>query len=282
MTPEFHFPSDIKLESNPLLEAWLEIRWQLEPLREDGPPQLAKDPHFAFALGMFYEGVKNPYAYREDLASSQAPDGFLPHIVRHQFRPGENEWPILQLGPGVATVNFAGAYTWSTFSETALYLRSKLLQAYAEAELESEMVALRYRNGVPFESGSNDLLRFIQQNLNTGIELPSHIPGPVGSKAWPTSANVVFTFDLSEPKGTGTLGLMTGELRRTDPDTGQGRSDKMLMWQLDVVSGGDDAPAIGEEEPFGHWLTSAHAVVHEWFFSLIDGPLRETYETELE
>jgi hypothetical protein len=48
-TPKFHFPLEIKLESNPLIEAWLEIRWQLE---RDNITQLMRDPGFPFALGI--------------------------------------------------------------------------------------------------------------------------------------------------------------------------------------------------------------------------------------
>lgn len=274
MKKEFHFPSEIKLESNPLLEAWLEIRWQLE---RDNMTQSMRDPGFPFALGVFFNSVKEEFEYREELPVSLAPEDMLPYVVRHRFRPGKDEWPLLQLGPGVATVNFTEPYTWDLFEEKALYLRRKLLEAYGVMELKPQLVALRYRNGESFEYGSNNLLDFFNEDFNTSITLPAHIPGFVGSVTWPTSANIFFTFDLLEPKGTGTLRLGTGSRQRTDR-TNQEITEQMVMWQLEVASGGNDAPALSEEDEFAHWLSSAHAVIHEWFFSLIDGCLFEKYK----
>lgn len=273
---KFHFDPEISLESNPLLEAWLEIRWQLEL---DNTTQLIRDPGFPFALGVFYNSVKDQFGYKKELEASRAPEDMLPYVVRHCFRPSKGTWPLLQLGPGVATVNFTEPYTWDLFKEKALYLREKLVDAYDKTELKAQTVAVRYRNGVPFEYGSNNLLDFFNQNLNTSVTLSAHIPGSVSSTTWPTSANIFLTFDLLEPKGTGTLRLGTGGRQRKD-ETSQEITEQMLIWQLEVASGGNDAPALNEEDEFAHWLTSAHAVIHEWFFSLIDGPLFKKYKGE--
>jgi len=280
MPSKFHFPSEIRLESKPLLEAWLEIRWQLE--QGDDSPHFMRDPGFPFALGVFYNSIKGQFGYRKDLEASRAPQDMLPYIVRHRFSRGQGEWPLLQLGPGVATVNFTDSYTWDQFRETALYLREELLDAYGKTELKSQEIALRYRNGVPFEYSSNDLLGFLKQNLNTSITLPSHIPGPVSSAPWPTSANIILTFDLLQPRGMGTLQFPTGIRRQKDPETSREITEEMLMWQLSVTSRDNDAPALDDEDEFTHWLTSAHAVIHEWFFSLIDGTLFRKYAGQVE
>jgi hypothetical protein len=90
--PNPHFPTDIDLKRSPLAEAWLEIRWKLEPV---GPPQIMRDPGFPFALGTFYRGVKERFSYQEPLPASQTPLEMLPHVVRYRFRPGEGQWPLL-------------------------------------------------------------------------------------------------------------------------------------------------------------------------------------------
>lgn len=276
---KFHFPLEIELETNPLLEAWLEIRWQLE---HSDIPGLSRDPNFPFALGVFFSNVENEFGYREPLGPSRAPEDMLPYVVRYRFRPGKGKWPLLQLGPGVATVNFTKPYTWDLFRQTALYLRDKLVYAYGGTELKVETITLRYRNGEPFEYSSNNLLDFLKQNLNASIVLPDHIPGFVSSTTRPTSANIFLTFDLLEPKGTGTLRFATGSREREDPETNQRIRDEMLMWQLEVASGGNDAPALNDENEFAHWLTLAHAVIHEWFLSLIVGSLFKKYKGEVE
>ena len=119
---DFKFPANIKLNNPPLVEAWLEIRWKLEQF---GPaPGLLRDPAFPFALGILNSNIKNRFSFRTDLAASAAPQDMLPYVVRHKYRPEEDGWPIIQLGPGVATANFTSPYTWSDFRELSLFLRS--------------------------------------------------------------------------------------------------------------------------------------------------------------
>jgi uncharacterized protein (TIGR04255 family) len=271
----FQFPTDINLEHPPLAEAWLDIRWQLEP--SAGGPQFLRDPNFPFALGTFYESVKDRFSYREDLEASQAPQDMLPHVVRHRFRASKNEWPLLQLGPGVASVNFTEPYTWKDFEEAALYLQSKLSDAYSESELVTKTITLRYRNTEPFNYSSRNLLAFLQENLNTSLTLPAYIPGPTGFTDLPTSANIVLTFNLSEPKGTGTLRLAAGTRKQGVLPSDLGEVE-VVIWQLEVTSEGSNAPKIASEDQFISWLNSAHAILHEWFFSLIDGPLLARYK----
>ncbi len=270
-----HFPSDIKLKSSPLIEAWLEIHWKLQ---RDPTAGFLRDPGFPFALGVFYSSVKDDFEYKKDLDASRAPEEMLPHLVRHQFRPGEEQWPLLQLGPGVATVNFAEHYTWQDFLQRALYLRSRLLNAYGETALEAEKLVLRYRNGVALEPESKDLLDYFEKNLNTVVTLPAHIPGPIGARDWPVEANILFKYNLLKPRGVGTLRLVTGNRKRTDQMSKQETKEGLLVWQLGVESDISAAPDLKDEDVFTEWLNLSHAVIHEWFFSLIEGPLRKKYE----
>jgi uncharacterized protein (TIGR04255 family) len=273
MSPKFNFPPDIKLKNNPLIEAWLEIRWQLVP---GDVANFMRDPGFPFALGAFYKNIKNEFGYREDLEASHAPDEMLPYVVRHRFRPDKDKWPVLQLGPGVASVNFVDSYSWNAFSDLALYLREKLLDAYGETELKTQAVTLRYRNGEPFEYSSNNLLDFLRQNLNTSIALPVRIPGSVSSLPWPTSINVNSTFELIEPKGTGAVRFGTGKRGIVS----ESKKDELLIWELEVSSRNPDAPNLNEKTEFVNWLTLAHSVIHEWFFSMVEGPLFRKYKDE--
>lgn len=276
LVPEFYFPQDIELKSNPLLEAWLEIRWQLE----SGPvTNLQRDPDFPFALGAFFSSVRDEFPHKKDLGvSNVVPLEMAPYVVRHQFWASQDKWPLLQLGPGVATVNFSRPYTWDLFQERALYLREKLLDAYGDKELETQSLALRYRNGVPFDYASNDLLEFFSRNLNTSLTLPEHIPGPTSNTAWPSTAMIRLTFDLATPPGTGVLQLGTANRQRPDPRARQPVTERLLLWQLEVESVAPQVADLNLEDDFSHWLASAHAVTHEWFFSLISGPLYNEYK----
>ncbi len=277
---KFHFPSEIKLERNPLVEAWLDIRWELEPSELSDLPRSRIDPGFPFALGVFYEGIKDQFGVREPLPATNVPVEMLPYVVRYRFRVSPDGWPLLQLGPGVATVNFTRPYTWEDLKEKALYLREKLLHAYGETKLQLQSLSLRYRNAVPFDHETNDLLAFLSRNLYISVTTPPHVPGKIASTDSPSEVNLVLVYDLLDPVGKGSLRFVTGEETSQDSESDQSATKPVLVFELAVQSQGDDVPELAAKDAFEQWLTSAHAVIHEWFFALIEGPLRHKYESE--
>lgn len=275
ISSKFHFPLNIQLASSPLAEAWLDIRWELET---GSSPNIARDPRFPFALGKFYDSVKERFGYQRSLDANRAPIDMLPHVVRYQFRPSEEGWPLLQLGPGVASVNFTDPYTWEDFKDAALYLRSKLVEAYGVPEPNIEKVILKYRNVEPFDYNSENLLGFLRNNLNTSLSIPSHIPGETSSTNLPKRANIELAFDLVGPKGVGILQVSTGTKRQEKSGVEQLAEQEVVIWHLTVMSEGGSAPQISDEEQFSSWLDSAHSVTHEWFFALIEGSLFKKYK----
>jgi uncharacterized protein (TIGR04255 family) len=279
-TFDFHFPPDIELKNVPLLEAWLEIRWRLQSM---GKPGLLRDPDFPFALGVFYQEIRDEFGYKKDLEASRAPEELFPYVVRHRFQPARGEWPVLQLGPGVATVNYTKDYTWKSFREKAQYLRDKLLKAYGEEGLEFESINLRYRNAEAFDSASSNLLRFLEQQLNVSVQLPPHIPGSIGTSKGPSRANLELTYGLHESIGRGKLKFATSTYRgRTQEENQEEVKNETLIWELSVYSKDNNAFDMMNPKTFIGWLDSAHGVIHDWFFSLIEGNLRDKYEKETE
>lgn len=270
----FHFPSDITLGTSPLVETWLDLRWQLQRGSQEG---FFLDPQFPLALGTFYQSVRERFGYQESLPSSTAPLELLPHVVRYRFRPAPDKWPLLQLGPGVATVNFTRPYSWREFKEAALYLRAKLTTSY-EIGLRPHGISLQYRNAVPCSYSSGDLLAFLKGKLNTAIKLPPHIPGPVGAPDVPVNMDIAFTYNLERPRGTGIIQCFTGT-KRSETEDHQETGTEHLLFELRVMSQEDGVPDYTDQAQFEDWLESAHAVIHEWFFSLIAGPLFDEYHS---
>lgn len=266
---QFHYPTEIKLKNNSLIEAWLEIRWEL---KETDVPGFLVDPQYPFALGIFFESVKDTFGFVEELPSIKAPEGFLPYAVQHRFRVTKDGWPILQLGPGVASVNFTTPYSWTLFKKKAQYLRSKLINAYKASGLNTLGIFLRYRNSFPYEYSSENLLIFLEEKLNTTISLPEFIPGSFIKKPIPSNSNILFTYDLSAPKGMGKIQIGTGHAGKANAEE-DSKSKEVIIVELEVGSVNQDAPDITIESNFIDWLELSHSVIHEWFFSLIDGDL---------
>lgn len=269
-----YFPQNIELKSSPLVEAWLEVRWKIS--KED-QPGFGTDERYPFALGPFYESIKARFPHAEDREASRAPIDLLPHVVRHQFRVSKNGSPMLQLGPGVASANYIKEYTWKDFKKTAEYLRAKLLDAYS-GELTAELLALRYRNAIPFEYSSENLLSYLKEYLNTEIVLPRFLPGKLSDSEFPATANVTFSFTLPYPKGIGSVTIASGFKKDADAETKEIKQSEHLLFELEVISKENIESLLKDRAAFADWLTASHTIIHEWFFSLIDGRLRREFE----
>lgn len=264
----FRFPKDVSLEKSPLIEAWIEFRWKLEKGRLE---HTLIDENYPFALGIFYNNVKDRFGYHEKLQTSDAPEGLLPHIVQHRFRVKENKWPVLQLGPGVASANFVEGYTWEKFYDTIIYLRQNLLEAYRN-DLNINGLFLRYRNGFPFDYESKNPLLFLKNNLNVSVSLPKHIPGSISSFTHPIDSHIGFMYKLEHPCGFGKISINSGTSILPDESV-----QKILVLELEVSSTDSDAIQLDKNQELEEWLSSAHSAIHEWFMSFIDGPLYEEF-----
>ena len=265
--PMFHFPQEIELEDNPLVEAWLEIKWTLE---KSEFPEFLIDKTFPFALGIFNNNVKEKYPYLEELNSSKAPEGMLPYVPQYRFRTKPNDWPLLQLGPGIATVNFAKQYNWLNFKKEALYLQQELLSAYSPSNIDINSIILKYRNVYPAEYSKGELLEFLSSKLNINITLPKYIPGDIAELKIPTTANLVFNFEINDPTSIGVIRILTG---KNSQKFGSVEKDtELIIWELEIIAKHEKVPSFNNDD-FSNWLEKAHAVVHEWFFSMIDGDI---------
>lgn len=278
--PNFHYPPGLKLTNHkPMVEAWLEIRWKLENGSPQHVPQ--RDPQFAFALGRFRDKVSDEFTYSKSLETIHLPEEMTPYIVRYQFWKAQGDWPVLQIGPGIATVNFLTYDSWSDFREMARFLRTHLIAAYERDGIETESIALRYRDAESFQYSESDVLEFLHGNLRTSLNLPEYIPGDVGRRKHPAGIDLRLSYDLAFPPGKGSVRLATGTLSSVHGEQLNKAPSEVIVLELEVVSSGDHVPDIHKDDEFDSWLEAAHDVLHEWFFSFIDeGPLWKKYGVE--
>ena len=258
MPDDFHFSEDIPLTNPPLMEAWLEVRWRLDQDR---------DAQFPFALGVFKESIKEKFDNVTALEQAKIPIEMVPHMVRFRFSMGEQKFPMIQLGPGVASMNYSSPYSWETFKDEAEFLRGKLNAAYDHSLLIEKLV-LRYRNIIDFDYINEDLFVFLNNQLNFSMSLPSQIPGSVASVSWPRGLETTFEYELKKPVGKGIIRINTAKHNVNEK--------RVMMLQLEVLSPGGETWIT--EDAFTTWLEDAHNVVHEWFFALVDGSLLDKYK----
>lgn len=250
------------LKNKPLVEAIFEIRWRLQ----QKAPGLAVDPHYRLLLGRLFDRLSTEYREHEQLDSANVPDEMIGHVVQHRFRVAPNSWPLVQLGPGILTINDTDKYKWEDFQVRITDVKSKLYEAYPKpADLVVENLILRYIDAVEFDYQSSDVLQFLRDKLKIRVELPTDLFQSTDVEAIPSSCQLHQMFKSNTPPGVIELRLATGL-----------RSDKpSLIWETILHSAGADIPDMSTE--FQKWLTDAHRLVNDWFFKMIDGELRERF-----
>jgi uncharacterized protein (TIGR04255 family) len=254
----------------PLGEAILEVRWGLQPMAgapgSEGFPGI--DPGYPLSVGRLYDRIRTRFPEMEKLPASAAPDEFTPYMVKYRFRRERGGWPCVQLGPGVATVNFTkDDYTWNAFRATVLQFLPDLSAAYASSrgDLTATSVMLRYVNAVLFDAKRDDVMRFVSDKLHLTWSLPAEIASdPRRAHSFWEGATQI-NIPLAKPAGVALLQVGTG-IHNSAP---------AVIWDLRLTSSGADVPPLGAD--FRSWLEKAHEVIEDWFFALIRGELEESF-----
>lgn len=248
------------LPNKPLFEAILELRWHVP---DEG------DPHYNLFPGRLYDSVVEEYPIHEPLPTSSVPQQTAQQIAQHRFRIQENGWPLIQVGPGVVTLNDTTGYTWTDFGERAKKLVQSIFCAYPKPEeLRVTRLLLRYIDAVEVDYAKEDVFHFLGDKLKTNIVIPPalFVDVPVGK------APIGFIFHTAFPvtSPTGTISLRFATSTHQDKPT--------LVWEIAVVSQGSNLPSL--PDGFGEWVESAHALTDDWFFKLIEGELERGFAGE--
>jgi len=99
-------------------------------------PGVFKDPHYQILIGTLYGKLREAgYSFHEPLQTSNIPDEMVPYIVQHRFRPYQEQWPLVQIGSGILTLNDTIHYSWSDFSGRIRDLVESFFVVYPKPDL---------------------------------------------------------------------------------------------------------------------------------------------------
>lgn len=251
------------LKNKPLVEAILEFRWVLSA--QQGPG-IQTDPHYRLLLGRFSERAQTDYPFHEPLPTSQIPDGMVAHIVQHRFRVSEGAWPLVQIGPGIITVNDTAGYTWTDFQKRCERAVSQLFDAHpARADFRVQDLTLRYIDAVAFDFNTESIFAFLQGKMKTTVALPDSLFNDTKVRQNPSAFNWQASFIHDDPGGIVTIRFATGQRENTPS----------LIWETLVQSTGEHLPTLPDQ--FAQWLDAAHDITDDWFFKLIEGELERRF-----
>ncbi len=247
-----------ELKNKPLVEAILEVRWQLQGT----PPGPQVDPHYKLLLGRLFDRMHEDYPEYEQLPIANFPDEMVGHVVQHRFRVAASSWPLIQIGPGVFTVNSTADYRWQDFRPRVLSAIEMLYDAHPKVEdLKITNIILRYIDAVDFDYSTENIFIFLREKLKLNISLPSNLFSGSEVEDKPNDLIAQFSFRIGKPRGMINLRFATGQK--------QDRS--ALIWETTVVSLPDDLPEM--PKGFAKWIDAAHELIDDWFFKMIEGEL---------
>lgn len=261
------------LKNKPLVEAILEIRWHLrQSIKVQGPAQAmrpALDPHYRLLLARLFDRFQNEYPVHEQLPTASIPDEMVAQVVQHRFRSAKADWPLVQVGPGVFTVNDTHRYTWTDFQQRTKEAVVRLYDAYPNvAEFHIQSLVLRYIDAVEYNYRDENAFAFLSDKMKVGISLPDALFHSTGVGSRPRSFSWQATFECSKPPGSLHVSFATG----------QKEEEPAILWETTVQSVGDDLPNM--PDGFPNWIDAAHEITDDWFFKLIEGELERRFQGE--
>lgn len=150
-----------KLPNAPLVEVIFEIRWDSK-----SPEELDK---YAYLVGDLWASVKDRFKHREQLIQAVLPVESYIGLPAHRFWAKKNTYPLLQVGPGVLTINTLGdEYDWALFSKEVQYGADNFLKNFQLVNNEVKLL-LQYIDFIPFDFEQRNVIDFVRSNLNTHI-----------------------------------------------------------------------------------------------------------------
>ena len=252
-----------KLTHPPLVEAILEVRWQLQ----EQAPGIAIDPKYKLLVGRLYDRLSDDYPFHEPLPTASMPDEMLGYVVQHRFRSAEGAWPLVQVGPGLLTLNDTRDYTWKAFETKSRKLVGELYSAYPDASsaLRISNLQLRYIDAITFDFEAADVQQFLERNLKITLAFSPDLFTDIPVKPAPKSLNAMFEFSTENPPGTLRIRLTRGKHQDSDA----------LILEMVLIS--ENADALDMPTGFAGWLDAAHNVIHDTFFRMIKGDLEDQF-----
>lgn len=248
----------LKLPKAPLQEVIFEVRWELDISQETN--QLY-DSNFDTAVGLMRLNVKTEFpVYKQKFPPGlQFPIGFLSYQTMYQYWSGENKWPVLQLGPGIFTVNDTEAnYEWfNNYYPLIKKALSWLKESYNQ-ELKFNFVSLRYIDRISTKDYHfSDWLNFIRENLNFELKNEFDTLGKL------KQFNFNQIFELEDGS----------ELQITISNGKSNNLDDILVWETAVIkmSTFDD---IGLKE----WLDQSHNTTSNLFKEICKYELYNSFQ----
>ena len=253
--------NNIELKNKPLVEAIFELQWHLQEQAE----KVFIDPHYSILLGSFYQEVKSDYPYLEKLVSATVPDEITPHTVKYRFRKEKNEWPLIQIGPGIISLNETSGYIWSDFNDRIHKSVEALFKTYPHDDLVIKNLQLRYIDAIDFDYANENIYDFMKNHMKIELNINRSLFEDSKVEYLPNHYDLGLSFKSEIPEGLVSIRFSRGKIKSQDS----------VIWETIVNS---QFKSLSEKEKVFNWVEKAHDLTHKWFFKTIEGELYRRFK----
>jgi len=252
------------LPNKPLVEAIFEIKWKLKK----GSDNTFIDENFHLIPGILYSKISDEYPEYVSLPTSLLPPEIAGYTARYQFRKSKDGWPLVQIGPGILSVNDTESYVWEDFEKRITDVVLKLFSSYTQIKknIEIESLMLRYIDAIPFNYTDADIFEFLKTKLKLNIEITPALFSSENVQPRPSNFNIDLSYPSKKPAGIITIKFTTGH--KFNP---AGQMEQALIWNTMFRS--ETGINAAKEKEILDWVKSSHSLINEWFFTLIEGDL---------
>ncbi|MGB4751217.1 MAG: TIGR04255 family protein [Fervidobacterium sp.] len=250
------------LKNSPLTEAYFEMRWVLIGAGQAELIQSSYDVMLEHLINV----IKDAYPYHNELPLASLPAGLTMYFIQHQFRKGRNKWPMIQIGPGIVTLNTAEKYSWLDFEERILQLFDAIADGYSNTgfELKPNWFVLRYTSGV--ELDRKDITAFLSQNFRMNVNVDEKIFKGTNVGSLPLGADLKFFFPCDKPKGT--VNLRFGQGKKNEKET--------IFWEVEMLK---EYGVLKDRRKIVEWCEQSHEILEHVFFNMLQEEFLARFES---
>lgn len=243
-----------KLKNAPLVEVIFELRWVIGVNDKE---ELAK---CQYLHGDLYAQIKDEYKERESLVAQGIPMEFYLNNPSHRFRVAKDDYPLIQVGPGLLTVNTVDSkYIWEEYEVQVKNAIAKFFDVYVFDPAKEITLTLHYFDFLEFAFEKNDVYDYLSKNLNLSIQQNFY-----KNKNNPNNFNLGFfyTTDL------GSLSIQITKGKNLQQIDG-------IIMQTTIVS-----KRIKPSKDLIHnWLNESHDFCSQLFKDMTKGNLYESFKS---
>lgn len=243
-----------KLPNAPLVEVIFELRWAIQSKEE-------LDKH-QYLHGDLYAKIKNEYPFRESLQPQEVPMELYLHNPSHRFRVAEDNYPLIQVGPGLLTVNTNDSkYEWEEYKNRCVDAMKNLHEVFDLVKTKENIILiLQYQDFIRFDFEEYNVYNYLRENLHIDIKQSFY-----ETQVNPYSLNLRFNYQID----FGKLEVHLQQAKKNNTD-----EDGILI--RTVIA---DAEANSDETYIINWLDEAHQITSQIFRKMTEGELYESFKS---